>query len=143
MYTKVLQLVLTKNALLFWELHTVKLDYSRLSYNEFPVITNIKIKSCGLVLQWKPLNVITDNVIIWLMLSHSKSPVLFIQISNRKIRLLWSNCLKIWLLFSVLPQNWGFFFKNYGKSDYCYQFFFKNVNCELFSLYFGNNTAKM
>ncbi len=39
--------------------------------------------------QWKPLNVITDNVIIRLMLSHSKSPVLFVQISNKKIHLLW------------------------------------------------------
>jgi hypothetical protein len=91
------------------------------------------------------------------MLSHSKSPVLFVQISNKKIRLLWSNCLKIRLLVSVLPkiilvlpQNcvksdycYGFFFRNCGKSDYCFQFFFKNVNCELFSFYFGNDTAKM
>jgi hypothetical protein len=41
-----------------------------------------------ILLQWKPLNVITDYVIIRLMLSLSKSPVLFVQPSTKKICLL-------------------------------------------------------
>jgi hypothetical protein len=38
-------------------------------------------------LQWKPLNVITDNVITRLMLSHSKIPGLFVQTVQRKFAL--------------------------------------------------------
>jgi hypothetical protein len=53
------------------------------------------------------------------MLSHSKSPVLFVQTSNKKTHLLCSNCLTIWLLLSVLPQNCV-------KSNYCYGFFLSN-----------------
>jgi hypothetical protein len=37
------------------------------------------------MVQWKPLNVITGNVIIWLMLSHSKRPSLFVQTVQRKL----------------------------------------------------------
>ena len=59
--------------------HLMALFYHLLEILMFKIILRV---------QWKPLNVITDNVIIQLMLSHSKSPVLFVQISNKKIRLL-------------------------------------------------------
>jgi hypothetical protein len=59
--------------------HLMALFYHLLEILMFKIILRV---------QWKPLNVITDNVIIQLMLSHSKSPVLFVQISNKKIHLL-------------------------------------------------------
>ncbi len=68
-----------------------KIKNFSLSHINLKIIDNIQI-------QWKPLNVITDNVIIQILLSHSKRPSQFGQTSNKEIRFKGSNSSKIWLL---------------------------------------------
>jgi hypothetical protein len=63
-----------------------------LSYKNLEKLQFIQNKYCKInlfcIVQWKPLNVITDNVIIRLMLSVLQSPIPIGKNSNKIIRLL-------------------------------------------------------
>ncbi len=79
-------------------------------YGEVPAVQSSTVWICTKliimewrkkVIQWKPLNVTTVNVIIWLILSDWKRTGRLNNISNKIIRLLWSELLRIRLLLSV------------------------------------------
>ncbi len=68
------------------------------------------------LIQWAPLNVILDNVIIGLLLSDLLRPGRISNISTKQICLLWSFKMRIWLLLSVNKKNWLISVKKCQKS---------------------------